>query len=62
MAAQLAPLGLLFVLLAALVDTGYALVAHRLSGRLRASGRAQRGMSRTAGGVYLALAGAAVVV
>lgn len=61
-AAQLALLGGLFVGLAALVDSSYALLADRVSWRLRASDRARRGLGRASGGIYLALAGAAVVV
>jgi len=61
-APQLALLGGLFVGLAALVDSSYALLADRVSWRLRASDRARRGLGRASGGIYLALAGAAVVV
>ncbi|MEU2199591.1 LysE family translocator [Isoptericola sp. NPDC019482] len=61
-APQLALLGGLFVGLAALVDSAYALLADRMSWRLRASERARRRLGRASGGVYLALAGAAVVV
>ncbi|MEL7975844.1 LysE family translocator [Isoptericola sp. F-RaC21] len=61
-APQLALLGGAFVGLAALVDSSYALLADRMSWRLRASERARRRLSRAAGGIYLALAGAAVVV
>jgi threonine/homoserine/homoserine lactone efflux protein len=60
--ARFAVLGLIFVLLAAVVDGAYAALAGRFSQRLRASARAQRRVSRATGGVYLALAGAAVVV
>lgn len=61
-AAQLAVLGAAFVALAALVDSSYALLADRMSWRLRASERARRRLGRATGGVYLALAGAALVV
>jgi len=61
-APQLAILGGTFVVLAALVDSGYALVADRMSWRLRASERARRRLGATTGGIYLVLAGAAVVV
>ncbi|MFE7406060.1 LysE family translocator [Isoptericola sp. NPDC057559] len=61
-APQLAILGGAFVVLAALVDSGYALLADRMSWRLRASERARRRLGVTTGGVYLALAGAAAVV
>ncbi|GAB6939973.1 LysE family translocator [Isoptericola variabilis] len=61
-APQLALLGGLFVGLAALVDSSFALLADRVSWRLRASDRARRGLGRASGGIYLALAGAAVVV
>jgi len=61
-APQLALLGAVFVALAALVDGAYALLADRMSWRLRASERARRLLGRATGGVYLALAGAAVVV
>jgi len=61
-APQLALLGGLFVGLAALVDSSYALLADRMSWRLRASERARRYLGRASGGIYLALAGAAVVV
>jgi len=61
-APQLALLGGLFVGLAALVDSAYALLADRMSWRLRASEPARRRLGRASGGVYLALAGAAAVV
>lgn len=61
-AGQLAALGLVFVALAAVVDSTYAVLAARMAARWRTSGRVRLVMSRAAGGVYLALAGAAVVV
>jgi threonine/homoserine/homoserine lactone efflux protein len=60
-AAQLAVLGLLFVVLAGLVDSTYAVLAGRLSGRLRSSPQAQHRLRRATGSVYLALAGVAVL-
>lgn len=61
-APQLALLGGLFVGLAALVDSSYVLLADRMSWRLRGSERARRRLGRASGGIYLALAGTAVVV
>lgn len=58
---QIAVLGLLFVALAVLVDSTYAIVAGRLLRRLRASPRAQRNLSTATSGVYLAFAGVAVI-
>ncbi|PSL04580.1 threonine/homoserine/homoserine lactone efflux protein [Haloactinopolyspora alba] len=54
-APQFAGLGALFVGLAALVDSGYAVLASRLSERLRSSPRAQHHLRRATGGVYLTL-------
>ncbi len=61
-AVQLAVLGLVFVVLAAVVDSTYAVLAARMASRWRASGRVRLVMGRAAGGIYLALAGTAVVV
>ncbi len=60
--AQLAALGFVFVALATLVDGTYAVVAGRASARFRESAGARRRLSVVTGGVYLTLAGAAVVV
>lgn len=60
-APQLAALGLLFVALAAVVDGTYAMLAGRISHRLRRSPRAQHHLSMATSGVYLALAGVAVI-
>jgi threonine/homoserine/homoserine lactone efflux protein len=61
-ALQVCVLGLCFVVLAVLFDGGYVLLAGRLSGFVRRSPRAQLRMGRVTGGVYVALAGAAVFV
>lgn len=60
-AAQFAVLGMLFVLLAATVDSTYALLADRFSRGLRSSTRARGRLSAATGSIYLALAGAAVI-
>ncbi|HEY9293572.1 MAG TPA: LysE family translocator [Microlunatus sp.] len=60
-ATQFGLMGLAFVGLALLCDGGYALAAGSLSRRLKASARSRRGLSHATGGVYLALAGVAVV-
>jgi threonine/homoserine/homoserine lactone efflux protein len=54
-AQQVAVLGLVFVLLAVLSDSMYALVAAALAGRLRASERARRIRRYVTGGVFVAL-------
>jgi threonine/homoserine/homoserine lactone efflux protein len=54
-AQQVAVLGLVFVLLAVLSDSTYALVAAALAGRLRASERARRLRRYVTGGVFVAL-------
>ncbi len=57
-APQLFLLGSLFVLLALVTDSGYALLAGSLSGWLRRSARVRRGQRYFAGGVYHTLAAA----
>lgn len=57
-APQLFFLGSLFVLLALVTDSGYALLAGSLSGWLRRNARVRRGQRYFAGGVYLTLAAA----
>lgn len=59
--AQLAVLGVAFVALATLVDSTYAVLAGRASARFRESAGARRRLSVVTGGVYLTLAGVAVV-
>lgn len=59
---QVIVLGLCFVVLAAICDSIYALLAARLTTRIRGSRRAQRHVNRASGGVYVCLAGVAVVV
>ena len=61
-AAQVCVLGLCFVTVAVLFDGSYVLLAGRLRERVRRSAAGGRGFDRLTGGVYLALAGAAVVV
>jgi threonine/homoserine/homoserine lactone efflux protein len=57
-APQIFLLGAIFVLLALVTDSGYALLAGSLSGWLRRNARARRGQRYFAGGVYLTLAAA----
>lgn len=57
-APQLFLLGGLFVLLALVTDSGYALLAGSLAGWLRRNARARRGQRYFAGGIYLTLAAA----
>jgi threonine/homoserine/homoserine lactone efflux protein len=57
-APQLFLLGSLFVLLALVTDSGYALLAGSLSGWLRRNARVRRRQRYFAGGVYLTLAAA----
>ncbi|WP_156252327.1 LysE family translocator [Pseudactinotalea terrae] len=59
---QVALLGGAFVLVACVCDSAYALLAGRLSERLRASQSAQRRLAKISAGVYLALAVTAVAV
>ena len=54
-AAQVALLGTVFVLLAVLSDSTYAVVASALAGRIRASGRAQQVKRYVSGGIFVAL-------
>ena len=54
-------LGSAFIALALLCDGAYALIAGSLSRRLGSSLRIQRGLGRATGGVYLILAGIAVL-
>ncbi|HCS61614.1 MAG TPA: RhtB family transporter [Microbacterium sp.] len=61
-AIQVVVLGLCFVFLAALCDTAYALVAGQLGARIRNSHRAQRRIDQASAGVYICLAGAAVLL
>lgn len=61
MAPQFTTLGLLFIGLAALVGGTYAVLAGRFSRRLRASRNGHHHLRRATGGVYLALAGVAVI-
>lgn len=61
-AMQVAILGLIFVLIAAACDTGYALLAGRLSRRLRRRSDARRGLKVASAGIYLVLAGVAVTI
>ncbi|MGO1974244.1 MAG: LysE family translocator [Propionibacteriaceae bacterium] len=61
-AGQVTALGLIFVLIAAGCDTGYALLAGRLSRRLRRTSGSRRGLKVASAGVYLALAGVAVTI
>jgi threonine/homoserine/homoserine lactone efflux protein len=55
-APQLLLLGVLFVLLALVTDSGYAMLAGSLAAWLRRNARLRRGHRYFAGGVYLALA------
>lgn len=57
-APQLFLLGSLFVLLALVTDSGYALLAGSLAGWLQRNARVRRGQRYFAGGVYLTLAAA----
>ena len=60
-AAQVLVLGACFIVLGALSDGGYAVLAGALAGRLRRTVRARRRLDRTSGLVYLGLgAGAAL--
>ncbi|MBZ2199161.1 LysE family translocator [Occultella gossypii] len=59
---QVVVLGLVFVLLAALCDSTYAVAAGRLAARLRDSHRTRRRIDRISAGVYVGLAGMAVLV
>lgn len=59
---QILALGLVFVLLAALADGAYVLLAGYLRERLSRSTRARRRLEKTTGGVYLGLGGLAVLV
>ena len=59
---QIVLLGVVFVLLAALTDGAYALLASTLRDRLTRSGRARQRLNRTTGGVYVGLGGLAVLV
>jgi threonine/homoserine/homoserine lactone efflux protein len=54
-AEQVAVLGCVFVLLAVLSDSTYAIAAAALAGRLRASARARRARRLVTGGVFVAL-------
>jgi threonine/homoserine/homoserine lactone efflux protein len=54
-AAQAALLGTVFVLLAVLSDSTYAVVASALAGRIRASTRAQQIKRYVSGGIFVAL-------
>lgn len=54
-ALQVAFLGLLFVVIAALSDCAYAVLADLLAGRLRASPRAARARAWVSGGIFVAL-------
>ncbi|MET9271701.1 LysE family translocator [Kribbella sp. NPDC003557] len=58
---QILVLGVCFVLLAAACDATYAAVAGALAPRIRQSPRARRRIKQTTGGVYLTLAGLAVL-
>lgn len=60
--AQMALLGAIFVLIAAMCDTIYAVLAGQLAGRLRCSPRAQRRVGLATAGVYAALAAAAIAL
>ncbi len=55
LAPQLFVLGGLFVLLALITDSAYALLAGAVGGRLRTNVRVRRGQRYVSGGVYLAL-------
>lgn len=59
---QVAVLGLIFVLIAGLCDSTYAMMASRMSHRLRSSHRARRRLGWASAGVYLSLAVVAVTV
>lgn len=59
---QLAFLGAVFVVIAALCDSAYAVLAGSFSERLRMSPRAHRLLGAISAGVYLALAAAAVAL
>lgn len=61
-AMQVGVLGLIFVLIAAACDTAYALLAGRLSRRLRRTSDARRGLKMASAGIYLVLAGVAVTI
>lgn len=58
LAPQLFLLGSLFVLMALITDSGYALLAGSLAGWLKRNARVRRGQRYFAGGVYLTLAAA----
>ncbi|WP_028659143.1 LysE family translocator [Nocardioides insulae] len=60
-ATQFAVLGLVFVTLAGLVDGAYAVLAGRFSPRVRSAGGPGRHLGTAVGGIYLALAGVAVL-
>jgi threonine/homoserine/homoserine lactone efflux protein len=59
---QVAVLGVIFVLIAGLCDSTYAILASRMSRRLRSSTRARRRLGLATGGVYLSLALVAVTI
>ncbi|MBA2555045.1 MAG: LysE family translocator [Geodermatophilaceae bacterium] len=56
-ASQIVVLGLSFVALAAFCDAAYAVAAGGLARRIRSSSPAQRRVDKTAGGLYVGLAG-----
>jgi threonine/homoserine/homoserine lactone efflux protein len=58
---QILVLGSCFILLAAACDATYATIAGTLAPRIHQSPQARRRIGQTAGGVYLTLAGLAVV-
>ncbi|TQL67406.1 threonine/homoserine/homoserine lactone efflux protein [Nocardioides albertanoniae] len=59
---QVAVLGVIFVLIAGLCDGTYAILASRMSRRLRSSTRARRRLGWASAGIYLSLAVGAVAV
>lgn len=59
---QVVVLGLIFVLVATACDTGYALLAGRLSRRLRRAAGSPRGLKVVSVAIYLGLAGVAVTL
>ena len=59
---QILVLGIVFVLLAALTDGAYALLAGSMRAALNRSARTRRRLDRTTGGVYIGLGGLAALV
>ncbi len=58
---QITVLGLVFIALGAMTDSGYAVAAGAVGARLRRSARVRRIMDRVSGGVYVALGAVAAL-